>query len=381
MRYYGKQPALYRPKTCKTYCFRMPGVIDPGRRQVNTWQADRKEAERARREIIDQEFCRRDGHVYEEAYLDKAMESYFTFKKGLLAPASLKRYRLVTQEFMLYTVRQLSHMPRLNEIKRELIVKYRASLIDRGQMPKTCNEKRNVLTNFFIYCMHNNWIKANPVHNIPKIPDTDRHFIPLTREEIKKILKYLKNEKNSYRRNKCYYEVMAVIYYAGLRISEVTHLLKSDIDFNSYTIHVRSKEIDGTQYKTKTKRNWCAPINKELESILKNWIRRTQDNESVLLFPNTRNKPLKRDHIADQMRRVMHKIGFPAEKIRKPLHGGRHAFISHAIESGVPESVVQSAVGHKSNVMTKHYTHLAPDYIKTQFDKLSYGQTGRKKVK
>ena len=293
----------------------------------------------------------------------------------------MKKYKLVMQEFMLFVVRELKHMPKLAEIRRELIERYRASLIDSGQMPKTCNEKRNILTNFFIYAVDNNWIQINPVHKIPKIPDFERHFTPPTSEEINSLLKYLKHEKSNYILNKCYYQIMSIIYYAGLRISEVTHLLKLDIDFNSHIIHVRSKEVDGKLYRTKTRRNWCAPINKELEVILKDWFKKMSNNASDLLFPNTHGRPLKPDCIAVHIRQAMENVGFPPDKIKKPLHGGRHAFISHAIESGVPESIVQSAVGHRSNVMTKHYTHLAPDYVRGQFDKLSYGQGKKKRVK
>ena len=380
MKYLGRLPRLYKPKTCSTYCFRMPKAVDERRPQVNTWYGDKKEAERAMRQIIEQEFCRKDGHIYEEAYLDKAIEAYLNFKKSL-SSSSFKKYKNVVGEFMVFAVRELNHMPRMNEIKRPVVEKYIASLIDRGQRPKTCNEKRNILTNFFIYAVDNNWIPLNPIHKIPKIPDAEQHYVPLTMDEVKKVLNRLKNEKNMHRRNKCYYEVMAIIFYAGLRISEVTHLLKSDIDFRTHVIHIRSKEINGRQYITKTKRNWRAPINKELEAIIKGWMRKTKDSSSPLLFPNTKGKPMKNDFIAQEVKRVMRKLRFPEEKVKKPLHGGRHAFISHAIESGVPESVVQSAVGHRSNVMTKHYTHLAPDFIKDQFDKLSYGQNRKKGVK
>lgn len=230
---YFKKPGVYKPKTCKTFCFRMPSAVDNTRRQVNTWSEDEKESARIRDDMIRQALSRIGNVVYEDAYLDKAIEAYFNFKKGLLCESSMKKYKLVMQEFMLFVVRELKHMPKLAEIRRELIERYRANLIDSGQMPKTCNEKRNILTNFFIYAVDNNWIQINPVHKIPKIPDFERHFTPPTSEEINSLLKYLKHEKSNYILNKCYYQIMSVIYYAGLRISEVTHLLKLDIDFNN----------------------------------------------------------------------------------------------------------------------------------------------------
>lgn len=113
-------------------------------------------------------------------------------------------------------------------------------------------------------------------------------------------------------------------------------------------------------------------MNSVLESILRDWFKKTGESESELLFPNSKGNPIKNDMVAVKVKNVMRDLGFPAEKLKKPLHGGRHAFASYAMESGVPEQVVQKALGHKSNIMTKHYTYLSPEHMKEQFDKLSY---------
>ena len=323
------------------------------------------------KEIIDQTYAQSNDKVYEEAYLDKAVEAYLIAKKGLSKKAFVK-YRSVVVDFMSFVVRELACMPKLDAIKRNVVEKYLAKLIDKGQSPKTYNDKRNILTNLFIYGVDSGWIKANPVHKIHALSEPDQHYVPLSREDIEKVLAHLKKVNDKWQNNNCYYEIMAIIYYAGLRISEVTHLLREDIDFKTHTIHIRNKTINGKQYNTKTRRNWRAPMNDTLETILKASLKKTKENESELLFPNSKGNPIKNDMIALKIKKVMRKLGFPEEKMKKPLHGGRHAFASYALECGIPEQVVQKALGHKSNIMTKHYTYLSPQHMKEQFDKLSY---------
>jgi len=371
MKYHGKEPGLYKPKTCNTYCFRMPVSIDPSRRQVNTWKANERDARRAMKDIIDQANARAHDQIYEDAYLDRAIETYLTAKRGL-SRKSFVKYRAVILDFMAFSVRETASMPKLDAVRKSLIEKYLTDLLGKGQSAKTYNDKRNILTNFFIYGVDSGWIKDNPVHNIPHLSEPDPHYVPPTREDIERILRSLRESKDRREKNRCYYEIMSVIYYSGLRISEVTHLLRDDIDFRTHTIHVRNKVIDGRQYNTKTRRNWRAPMNENLESILREWIRKTRGEESSLLFPNSKGRPIKNDLVAVKVKNVMDDLGFPAEKMKKPLHGGRHAFASYAMESGVPEQVVQKALGHKSNIMTKHYTYLSPEHMKEQFDKLSY---------
>lgn len=376
MKYYGKEPKLYKPKTCKTYCFRMPVSVDARRQQVNTWKVNEREARKAMKEIIEQTYTHANDQVYEDAYLDKAVETYLTAKRGL-SRKSFVKYRTVILDFMAFTVREMASMPRLDDIRKNLIEKYLTDLLDAGQSAKTYNDKRNILTNFFIYAVDSGWIKANPVHNIPHLSEPDSHYVPPTREDVDRILKSLRESRDRREKNRCYYEIMSVIYYAGLRISEVTHLFRDDIDFRTHTIHVRNKMIGERQYNTKTRRNWRAPMNSTLESILRDWLGRTRGRRSELLFPNSKSNPIKNDMVAMKVKKVMSDLGFPPEKLKKPLHGGRHAFASYAMESGVPEQVVQKALGHKSNIMTKHYTYLSPEHMKEQFDKLSY-ESGEK---
>lgn len=372
---------LYKPKGCKTYCFKIPMWAKPNKRHFNTRQSTKEEAEKVRDDFLTQKHNQVQGIIFNEAYLDKAIEAYMV-AKGYLAKRSFTAYRGTVLGFKDFVAGKLGRIPKVQEIKKPLCEEYLQGLSDKGLNPHTRNDKRNIIANFFNYTVDNDWLLKSPIKKIPKITEPEsEHPEPFNEKEVEMVLNELKRmKKNKRYKHKCYYEIMAIAYYAGARITEVTNLLRSDIDFNNYGIKLHNKTVNGEIYNTKTKRNWKPPITSELEPILRNWLKVTQGNPSDLLFPNSNGKPIKYDHIYNTIKRVIMGLGFSPDKIIKPCHRARHTFTSNQRRAGVDESLVQQALGHKSNIMTRHYTHLDPKYVRDRFNKVSYGQGKKGKV-
>jgi len=396
---------LYKPKGGNTYCFKIPAWAKPIKRHFNTHQSIKKEAEDVRDNYLTQCQTKGSDQIFNDAYLDMVIEAYLISKKHL-AETTLKKYTQTLNEFRGFVVSRMARMPKIQEIDKQLIEAYLQTILEQGLTsqakngvkPQTRNGKRDTISSLFIYAVDSNWLDKNPVEKIkgidelePKSPD------PLSLEEVKVILDYLKNlglsvsgKKN---RCQCYYQIMSVVYYAGLRITEVTHLLKTDIIFEEHRIRIENKilpkEYSGERdkegrpveenYRTKTKRKWHPPIVPELEVILKEWMAVVKDNPSPLLFPNLNDRPVDYDDIYKTVKKAMIKLGFPPEKISSPLHKGRHTFASITVPLA-GEPLVQKALGHKSNIMTRKYTHLSPDYVYSQFKELSYGQNKKGSV-
>ena len=370
---------LYKPKNGKTYCFKIPSWMKPDKRHYNTRESVKKDAEKVRDDFLTQLQSSANDQVYEEAYLDKAIDSYLV-SKAYFAKRSFSQYRTTILDFKKFIVEKLGKIPRLQEIKKPMIEEFLAAMKckvghRRGLRvnPHTRNDRRNYLTNFFINAVDNGWLEKNPVKKISKIPEPESvHPEPLNTTEVKKLLDDLKRIKRETKyQHKCYYEITAIAYYAGARISEVLHLFKSDIEFNNKRIFLHNKPIGVVSYYTKTKRGWHTPIVPELEEILRKWTRKVRDNPSQLLFPNSNGNPIKYDLCYNVVVASMARVGLPAEK---PFHRGRHTFASIASKNDVKEQFVQGALGHKSNIMTRHYTHVSPEEIANKFSQLSYGQ-------
>ena len=369
---------LYKPPGGKTYCFKIPSYLKPDKRNFNTRESNKNNAERVRDNYLNQLEVKVNNQTFTEAYLDRAIEAFMDSKAGSARKTILK-YKATTLEFQGFVLLRMGKIPRMQDIDKPTVEAYLKSILDKGLNPHTRNDKRNIIASLFNYAVDNDWLVKSVVKKIGKIEEPESaHPDPHTEEEVNSVLDECKNMKQSKQYPiKCYFEIMAIIYYAGLRISEVTHLCLDDIAFNERRILVRNKTINygdiEEEYRTKTKRNWHPPINLVLEIILKNWLKERPKINSPLLFPNANGRPMDEDSIAKLMRKAMKRLGFAPDRINHPLHRGRHTFTSIS-RKGVDEPLVQGALGHKTNIMTRHYTHLSPDFIADKFNKVSYGQ-------
>jgi integrase len=378
------QVKLYKPPGGNTYCFKIPSHLKPKKRHFNTRQTNKDEAEKVRDDYLTQMESRANNQVFTEATLDKAIDAYLT-ARGSLAKKSLIKYKAAVLEFKLFIVQRLGVMPRLQDIDKPLIESYLQWLIDpkpvgKQSNPHTRNDKRNILTNFFIYTVDNGWLEKNPVAKIKKIDEPDSvHPEPLNSGEVGRLLNQLKLMKKDSERvvDQCCYEITAIAYYAGARVSEALHLFKTDIIFSERRIFLHNKIIDGIQYYTKTRKDRYVPIVPELEAILRAWVKEVKNNPSPLLFPSADGSSIHYDRCYETAIEAMRRAGLPP---KEPFHRGRHTFTSLSIKEGVSEALVQGALGHKTPIMTRHYTHLDPIHIAKQFSSLSYGQNKKGKT-
>ena len=96
-----KKPKLYKPENGKTYCFKIPSWAKPVERHFNTRQINKEEAERVMDEFLTQRLKQVQGIVFDDAYLDKVIETYLT-AKGYLAKRSFTAYKSTVLEFKGY---------------------------------------------------------------------------------------------------------------------------------------------------------------------------------------------------------------------------------------------------------------------------------------
>jgi integrase/recombinase XerD len=175
------------------------------------------------------------------------------------------------------------------------------------------------------------------IEHIPLPRQEKKLPVVLSRDEVTAILKAPKNLGHR--------TILATMYAAGLRVSEVVHLKASDIDSSRNIILVR----DGKGNKDRQ-----VMLSPKLLELLRCYWRWKRPKE--WLFPGqTSGQPLSTHSVFDACRKAAKTAG-----VSKPFHPHslRHAFATHLLEAGVDLRTIQILMGHSNLSTTARYLHV-----------------------
>ena len=157
----------------------------------------------------------------------------------------------------------------------------------------------------------------------------------LGKEEVQAILHQPKNIKHQL--------VLALLYYGGLRLSEVINLKWDNISFERKTIHLRI---------TKGDKERVIFLHDKISSLLQEL---GTGKEGIVLISERGNKYNQRS-IQLIVKDAARKNGL---KQKVTPHTLRHSFATHLLEAGADIRSIQTLLGHKNLQTTQIYTHVA----------------------
>lgn len=228
------------------------------------------------------------------------------------------------------------------------IKKYFDYLKAENKAARTRHEERRVLLKFFKWAMSQHYCTSNPVEKIenPR-PETKLPFF-YTSEQLEKIWQHS---------NSIYINVFKFLYYTGLRIGELQHLIWSDWLKDQNLLKIRVMEGN------KTKREETIPLSSKAVKILEEqFIEKTDD----VIFHNDLGGPLDNDNIYRNFKRTLKRAGI---KEGTP-HTLRHTFASHLVIKGVSLYIVRDLLRHKSIEETQIYAHLSKESLQAPVELL-----------
>jgi integrase/recombinase XerD len=205
---------------------------------------------------------------------------------------------------------------------------------------------------FFKFLEAENYIKNNPAENL-EAPKSSRALPEvLTIDEINKILDSVNLSEKAGLRDRAILETM---YASGLRVSELTNLEISNIDFESGFLRVFGK---GSKER-------IVPIGKSALSFIAEYIKMLRDkikNAKSLnyVFLNLRGGKLSRMGVWNIVDEYCKKAN-----IKKEVHPHtfRHSFATHLLEGGADIRIIQEMLGHSDISTTQIYTHIDKEYL------------------
>jgi integrase/recombinase XerD len=166
----------------------------------------------------------------------------------------------------------------------------------------------------------------------------------LSKAEVKALLEAPKNLGHR--------AILATMYGAGLRVSEVTRLKVSDLDRERRVIWVR----DGKGHKDR--QVMLAEPLREVLAAYWRWKRPTD-----WLFPGASpGCPIACNSVFQACQKAARRAG-----ITKPVHPHslRHAFATHLLDDGVNLLVIQALLGHAHLKTTARYLHLSDSAVRS----------------
>ena len=213
--------------------------------------------------------------------------------------------------------------------------------LQRSQGKKTRSIARSVsaIRSFYKFLLTDGKIRTNPLLEI----ETPRFKAPIPRvlsvEEMSQLLKLPADRKLALRDA----TVLELLYAAGLRVSELISLKKSDINLEAGFLVASGKRS----------KERMVPIGTYAREVLKLYLEQMKP-KGPFLFPNRKGVAMTRQAVW----RLVRRYGLLLQQGALHPHVLRHTFATHLLEGGADLRSVQVLLGHEDISTTQIYTHV-----------------------
>lgn len=274
----------------------------------------------------------------ERRHIDRYLEYLGAVKR--FSPHTVRAYGQDIRQFFDYLKENGG------SLERRHIRDYVSATYLRTRNKATLARKIYAVRSFFNYLMDTAVIERNPLAGI-ETPRLDKHLPEiLTEAEMSAFLDALPQETFLQMRNRAVFEFL---YATGLRVSELTHLKRSDIHFGERLVRVLGK---GSKER-------IVPFNEHASAVLRRYM-----SEAVRLFPrggehiflNHRGQPITERSVERILKQVFLELAQTARDVHPHLF--RHSFATHLLQRGANLRVIQEMLGHANLSTTEKYTTL-----------------------
>ena len=284
-----------------------------------------------------------------ERWIDSYM-NYITVERGLSQNtldsygADLVRYQSFLRELGIVQIGETSKLE---------VMAYLLSLRKRDLSDKTVARSIAVLRGFYRWLADEGVLQGNPLEDMES-PRTTRSLPEvLSLDEVDSLLNQPDPSSPIGMRNKA---MLELLYATGLRVSELTNLVLTNINLEAGYLIVLGK---GAKQR-------IVPMGQEAIHWLKRYLEESRqkllgNNRSPRTFVSQWGRGMTRQSFWKIMKKYALMAG-----IRKKIspHTLRHSFASHLLEGGADLRSVQSLLGHVDISTTQIYTHVTRERLK-----------------
>jgi site-specific recombinase XerD len=260
----------------------------------------------------------------------KALELFLEQLK--LRSYSENTIRMYVGEFT-HLLTLLKHYP-VNNMTPDRLKDYFLYCVNRLKMKeRKMNGKINAIKFYFENVLH----QPKLFFDIPRPKKPQTLPKMLSKAEIKKLFQQIENPKHLI--------ILKLTYGMGLRVSEVVRLKIADIDSSRMQILIST---------AKGKKDRYVNLPESILEHLRDYYKMYKPKK--WLFEGQNGGQYSKSSVQSIFRNAMKKA-----KIKKSIgvHGLRHSYATHLLESGADLRFIQELLGHHSIKTTQIYTHVS----------------------
>lgn len=260
-------------------------------------------------------------------------------------------YRTDLEQFSIYLAESGAPVT-AEEAGSTLIRSWLAGLMEQGVGARSVNRKLSSLKSFYRFLLREGRITENPMRKVVSPRMAKRLPAFAGQRDLIRVLDGEEEFGGDFPgwRDRA---VMELFYLTGMRLSELTALQESDIDFAAGTIKVRGKR----------NKERLIPFGKKAEVFLQKYLAVKRDcfGETPGVVLTDRGLPAYPRLI---YRIVTRHLGRVDRLERRSPHVLRHTFATHMLDNGAELNAVKEILGHASLAATQVYTHNSIDKLK-----------------
>lgn len=275
---------------------------------------------------------------------------YLRFERGL-SDRTLDAYRRDVGQMAAFAEDRGADDP--SGVTYGLLRGFVLDLAEQGLASSTIARKVSTLRTYFRFLVEEGQLEEDPTERLER-PRQSRHLPDvLSYDEVTSLLGAVDMQHDLAIRDVA---LLEVLYGAGLRVSELRDLKRSDLFLDEGLLRVRGKGS----------RERVVPVGGRATEALRRylhalWPELDRGESGGAVFVNQHGRPLSRMGVWTIVRRHVEAAGI--EKRVTP-HTLRHSFATHLLEGGADLAVVQELLGHADISTTQIYTHVDRSYLR-----------------
>ena len=285
-----------------------------------------------------------------------AFLEYLSLEKKC-SPHTLKAYQANLEAFELFITEQGS-LETIEEVSYGEIRAWIVSLIQSGNTPRTVNRKLSALRSYYKFLLRIGSIPVSPLKEHKALKTDTKVALPFSQEEIQRLLAadFFPEEYTGVLQR----TVIQLLYYTGIRRSELIELKVQDVDLSEGLMKVLGK-------RNKERLLPLLPeIKRQLTQLLEQQKQHQISRESEHFFVNSRGKKLSEAFVYETVKTYLSKV---STKTKRSPHVLRHSFATHLLDQGADLNAIKDLLGHSSIAATQHYTHSSMKKIQDIYKK------------